>query len=149
MSPRHPSEPSARLGATAHLLGLRLSKLDARQGAAAFDDGVKSMEVELAPNFWLADDGSMIVYTFEFVVRMKTGRRLALKVTAEYEIAFSIPSAESFDADELIAFGDTTARRVVHPYLRQQVHALTLAFGLAPAVMDLVRISLADPMSSP
>lgn len=141
----HPYELSARLGAKAHLLGLRLTRLDAREGAGAYEDGPYDISADLTPSY--VTPAHLLIYTFDFTVKVMRGRRNALKVRAVYEVAFHVPD-EDFTEDEYTAFGSTTAVRVVHPYLRRQINDLTHEFAMDPAVIDLLRVGLPDPIKS-
>lgn len=129
---------SARIGAKAELLGLRLSNLTARTGSAAFANTNLALQVAVSPKFYV--DEGVLLYNFEFNVRVTSGRRLAWKLTAPYEVAFTVPAGFEASDEEYIAFGESTAMRVAFPYLRQLVNSLSLEFAMPPALLGLIRV---------
>lgn len=137
---------SARLGSRAHLLGLRTTRLEAREGSGAFGDQEYDVSIEVSPGFNV--DESLLVYSFDFTVKLTNGRRNALKVRVAYEVAFWIPDDVNYRDEEFQAFGEATAVRVVHPYLRRQIHELTVDFALPATVIDLLRVQLSDPIAN-
>jgi hypothetical protein len=65
-----------------------------------------------------------------------------MSLDAKVRIAYRIDKLQSFNADQLDAFGQSNGRYNAWPYLREHVQNTTLKAGLPPVVVPIYRLGL-------
>jgi preprotein translocase subunit SecB len=63
-------------------------------------------------------------------------------LNATQEVNYAVTDPTSYSDEEIGVFGVTSALLTVYPYLRELVQSTSLRCGLAPIVLDLVRIPM-------
>jgi preprotein translocase subunit SecB len=83
----------------------------------------------------LSDSAVVYHLTYRLEATSANGRHV-FEAQLTMSIVFELSSREFTEAD-LQAFGVIGALDIVHPYVREMVHSLTVRMGLPPLVLDV------------
>ncbi|MFI6288477.1 hypothetical protein ACIBCM_27650 [Streptomyces sp. NPDC051018] len=110
-------------------------------GAAGELQGIKSLETTMG----VGREKGNLTFHFEFEIMLQGAQgKDAVKLQVHLGALFEFPDDGDPGGDvteeSLVAFGQTTARLAVHPYLRAAVSDLTARLGCPPVTLGLLKL---------
>src|SRR5690348_8604884 len=107
---------SGRMGAIAHLVDLRLRRVDAELfsplASAPFQ-----YEIQVAPSVFREEASHGVVYTLDYVLTATaSGDEQMMKIEASLGLAYALDTTEPVDDDDLTAFGQVGVAFTAYPF---------------------------------
>jgi hypothetical protein len=131
---------AASVGGLADLEDIRLASVNAELGDAAAD-GPFEIEVGIAPSVSQAEGRAIYDCNYRVKVRGAEGA-VAATLDCRYLAVYILGSEEERELSDLVAFGEVTVLRAIHPYLRELVSSLTSRFGLPGITLGVFRVPM-------
>ena len=135
---------ASRIGGCANLDDIRLLGLNAQLGdpAAAAPYVV---HVAMAPS--MAQQHERLFFECDYHIELKSSDdTIAATIDARYLAAYTLPSGDELDPADVVAFGDVTVLRAIHPFLRELVQSVGSRLGLGHILIGLFRVPVPPPV---
>ncbi len=82
-----------------------------------------------------------LFFECEYHIEVKSSvETIAATIDARYLAAYTLPSSDELDPADVVAFGDVTVLRAIHPYLRELVQSVGSRLGLGNVLLGLFRV---------
>ncbi len=134
---------ASRIGGSANLDDIRLLGLNAQLGdPTAVAPYV--VHVAIAPSMTQLNE--RLFFECEYHIELKASDdAIAATIDARYLAAYTLPSGEALDPADVVAFGDVTVLRAIHPFLRELVQSVGSRLGLGHILIGLFRVPAPPP----
>lgn len=137
MSDSDSVQDAVRIGGAATLLHIGLTRASFKRGSGAITS-LQTVDVKIMPGYAL--HGAVLDCQLKYEVRVRSGRANVASLGCEYEAQFELPEEFTCTDTELVAFGNVTVLRAVHPYLRELASSSFARLGMPPVTVDLLKI---------
>ena len=87
-----------------------------------------------------------LFFECEYRIEVKSSdETTAATIDVRYLAAYTLPTVDDLDPADVVAFGDVTVLRAIHPYLRELVQSVGSRFGLGNLLLGLFRVPVPPP----
>lgn len=138
---------AARVGAQVEIDDIRLTSLNAELLNPA-SEGPYSIQIGLAPSVSQIADRLLFECSYRIDVKGVADDE-ALRLECKFLAAYTLSSSDEHDIDDLVAFGEITVLRALHPYIRELFQSTSARLGLPGLTLGVFRVPIPVPKSIP
>ena len=134
---------ASRIGGSANLDDIRLLGLNAQLGDPMAVAPYVA-HVAIAPSMTQLHE--RLFFECEYHIEVKSSdETTAATIDVRYLAAYTLPNGDDLDPADVVAFGDVTVLRAIHPYLRELVQNVGSRLGLGNVLLGLFRVPVPPP----
>lgn len=134
---------ASRIGGSANLDDIRLLGLNAQLGDPIAVAPYVAL-VAIAPSMTQLHERLFLECEYHIEVK-SSDETTAATIDVRYLAAYTLPNGDDLDPADIVAFGDVTVLRAIHPYLRELVQNVGSRFGLGNVLLGLFRVPVPPP----
>lgn len=134
---------ASKVGGAAELEDIRLVSATVKLIDASAEQPFQIL-VGIAPSVAQIEDRAMFECRYKVDIQAPSGDQVAV-IECQYLATYLLGSDASQDLEDLVAFGDVTVLRALHPYLRELVSTVASRMGLSGITLGVFRVPVPAP----
>lgn len=131
---------ASKIGGVADLEDVRLISAAVKLIDASAEQ-LFQIQVGIAPSVAQVEDRAIFECRYKVDIQRSDGEPAAT-IECQYLATYLLGSDATQDLDDLVAFGDVTVLRALHPYLRELVSTVTSRMGLNGITLGVFRVPI-------